>query len=143
MISIDQQLSSRYVTFVSQIVVILYYSYIVVILNNWLLMCIYNIGPQIVLSENIQLTVSCMHGDRLQSSIYFYMKTMIHKLSNTFTDLWTKSNMYASPFFTLFVLVWLIRFYILFHNVPPKLIWIHWICNVSGWSSHIIMKRAF
>ena len=83
--------------------------------------------------------VLTVYGDRLHSSIYFNRKTMSHKRSITFTDLWTKSNMYASSFcFTLFVLFWFIRFYILFHLTMISLNWLYirmvLIC-------HIILKR--
>ena len=64
-----------------------------------------------------RLWFSCAFWSVLHSKfISCNMKTMFHKRFNTFTDLWTKSNMYALLIlFTLFELVLFIRFYILFH----------------------------
>ena len=68
--------------------------------------------------------VLTVYGDRLHystlSSIYLNMKTMSHKRSNTFTDLFTKSNMYASSIFVYIICACLVDSVL--DPFPPKLI---------------------
>ena len=129
----------------SSLLVIVCCSYIVVILNNCLRVLTILIYKSFDLKMNIPI-VMCLYS--LQFTVW---------RSTSILNIFLYENnvpqmiLYIYRFMNKIKYVCISFFYIIcaclvdsvLHPFPTKLIWIHWICNVSGWSSHIIMKRAF